>query len=521
MPHTSDGVMHTIRFAAYYKEFMAGQFPVRWAHQFHYGYGTVLFNFVAPLAYVVSLPFIAIGLPLTAILKISFALTHIVGGVCMYLFGEKLFKSQKAAFVVALLYQFAPFRLVEMNVRGNLGSLYAYVLVPLLFFAILKMKDKVQYSSFVLTALSVALLALSHTILGYSFIALGALFCLLFSKNIKALFIYMSAFLTGIALAAFFIFPALLEQKFTNGYLFSKDVYLDHFPAWYKFIIPNFFDSQALRVAEISVQIGLFHLLSFCILVYLLLAKKIKKSQRAIVVFLIGITVVTFAFMQPIAKPLWEHIKLIRQFQFPWRFLAIIVFTTTVGAGYVFVSLKKLTQKYVFIGLIFLIALSTLCYWRPTQGFDKPDETLYWSYPLTTNYFSEVNSIWMGEEPTTYSSKKVEIIGRGAQITNVVYDSTRHSFTTTSLQKSMVIDHTFFFPGWKLKLDDKPAAIQFQDPHYRGLITFEVPPGTHKITVQFEQSKIQWLGNYVSLFTLLTLILFAPLKALYKKIKRA
>ncbi|MDA1317388.1 MAG: hypothetical protein O3B87_05210, partial [bacterium] len=54
MPHTSDGAMHAIRFASYYREVQAGQFPVRWTSQFHFGHGTALFNFTAPLPYMVG-----------------------------------------------------------------------------------------------------------------------------------------------------------------------------------------------------------------------------------------------------------------------------------------------------------------------------------------------------------------------------------------------------------------------------------------------------------------------------------
>lgn len=504
-PHTSDGAMHAIRFAAFYKEVSEGQFPVRWTSQFHYGYGTMLFNFVYPLPYLVALPFIAMQISPTTTLNISFLLTFILAGIGMYLFASSFFKDRRTAFLVTLLYQFAPFRLVEMLVRGNIGSLYAYAIVPFLFFSILNFLKKKTYISWLLIAISVSLLTLSHTILGFAFLAVSGAFVLIFSKKLKEIIATYGAFIAGITLSSYFIIPAVLEEKYTNGYLFTKDVFYHHFPSLWALLLPNFTDSSSLRIAEISVQIGLFHVLSLFVGIFFFIRNRFEKQYKLIVIFFIVVTVATIVFMQPIAKPLWENVSFIRQFQFPWRFLGVIAFTTSILGGFIFSKIIFLRKNLYFITLCILIVFSTVYYWRPTQGYDNYDQSFYWNYPLTTNYFSEVNTIWMGREPTEFPTKKVDVIGGEAQIISTDRKSTKHYYEIIANQPSNILDHTFFFPGWKVYVNENEVPIQFQDPAFPGMITFQIPEGKNIVRVQFEQSKIQQLGNILSISFILLL----------------
>ena len=69
LPHTSDGAMHLARIASYYKEVIRGQFPVRWAGDLNYGYGTPIFDFFHPLPYMITTIMVALGASLTLSLK--------------------------------------------------------------------------------------------------------------------------------------------------------------------------------------------------------------------------------------------------------------------------------------------------------------------------------------------------------------------------------------------------------------------------------------------------------------------
>lgn len=519
LPHTSDGAMHAIRFASYYKEVQAGQFPVRWTSQFHFGHGTALFNLTAPLPYMVGAFLLSLTISPELALKLSFAGTYLLAGIGMYLFARIYFKNEKIALFTALMYQFAPFRLVDMLIRGNIGSLYSYMLVPFSFYFITRFLQKKSYGSFFGISIFIALLALGHTINGYIFIGISVLFALTLTKKTKDIIRVYLAIIFGIGLAAFFTIPALLEQKYTNGYMFTKDVFYTQFPSLLALLTPNFTNMPQLRMSEVPVQIGFFHVISYLALLILVLQNKITKEVQLFALLIALLVPLVILFMQPITTVFWETIPLIRQFQFPWRLIAIIIFLTSLGAGIMMTYVELIQKNAIYWSLVALVIISTIYYWIPTQGYEKNNASYFWDYPYTTNYFSEVNTVWMGHEPKAYATNPVEISGDTATITSESLTSTKHSYTVKAVAPTTVIDRTFFFPGWKLYINGEESNIQFQDPAYQGLITFQVPEGESDIVVIFEQSKIQQLGNIISLGTMIMLVSGFWLKETFIKVR--
>ena len=508
LPHTSDGLMHVARSAAYFNEIQAGQFPIRWAHQFDYGYGTPIFNFFNPLPYAFGALLLSIGINLATTLKIGFVVTQLLSGIFILLFARTFFKNSKTAFLVAVMYQYVPFRLVEMHTRGDIGCLYSYMTFPLLMYAITVFLKKNTIPGFLLLGLASALLPLGHNINGFVFFCLGSLYVLFATKDVKKILVTFLAMGFGLLSISYFLLPALTELKYLNGYIFSKHLFYMHFPAIYKLLLPNITNNPSLRVAEVSVQVGLFNVASLIGFIYLFAKKRIAKENWKMSSYLLVVGLLTFVIMLPITKPLWEHIEYLRQFQFPWRFLGILIFVTPMAGGIVFEKLdfiKKSNIKYYI--LLALIILSTVFYWGPYQGFQKIDENYYRNFPGSTNYFAEVNTIWMEQEPQEYPKKRVEIAAGNAQISNITLLPERHTYTVLSKEESTVIDKTYFYPGWKAYVNGIDTPIEFQDANYRGQITFKVPTGNNNVVVTFEQNKIMKTGNIITLTSIASIIL--------------
>jgi hypothetical protein len=51
----------------------------------------------------------------------------------------------------------------------------------------------------------------------------------------------------------------------------------------------------------------------------------------------------------------------------------------------------------------------------------------------------------------------------------------------------------------------KYIPIEFQDPEYRGLITFKLPEGTHDVTTVFLNTKIRTISDRISFLSLVIL----------------
>ena len=127
LPHTHDGPVHLARMAAWHKAFLDGQFPPRWAADLNFGYGGAVLIFIYPWPYFLASLFLSSGLSLVLSFKLVLALSFLFSGVFMFLFARAFFDSEKKAFLIALLYQFASFRLVEIMIRGAFGEVWVYI----------------------------------------------------------------------------------------------------------------------------------------------------------------------------------------------------------------------------------------------------------------------------------------------------------------------------------------------------------------------------------------------------------
>ena len=77
---------------------------------------------------------------------------------------------------------------------------------------------------------------------------------------------------------------------------------------------------------------------------------------------------------------------------------------------------------------------------------------------------------------------------------------------------STIVDHTHYFPGWRVFVDGTKTQIEFQDQNYRGQLTFKVPKGSHSVMAVFQESKTRLLSDVLSLVGLfITMILFLTL----------
>lgn len=504
LPHTSDGAMHLARIASYYKELVRGQFPVRWAADLNYGFGTPLFNFFHPLPYLITSVMVGLGTTLTAALKLSFLLSFIVSGIGMYLLSYALWKNIRMAIFLTILYQFAPFRLVDILVRGSLGGIYAYTLLPFVLYGVVKFIQSKQYYYIWVISFCSAGLALSHNIVGFVFFGVACLFTLCYPTTPRLKTLSLLSLLAGVCIAGFFVIPAILDHGYTYGYLHTKNLFYDHFAPMANFFLPNFTNAAQLRIHEVSVQIGLVHLMALvtCLL-GMFKRNAYEKKDRFIAFFCIAIFVITMFFMQPVSTPLWERISILRQFQYPWRLLSVITFISAI-AGFAIVNMVK--SQLVLVLLTIFAIISTITYWTPPQGYQKINETEYWNYPLTTNYYGEVDTIWTEGPAKGYPKEKIELIAGTASIATTTRTSTLHEYVVQATTPATLLDNTEYFPGWVVFVNNKKTDIQFQDQNHRGLITFTVPIGISHVTVSWKENKTRTFADYLSISSILLII---------------
>src|SRR3989344_3018075 len=168
------------------------QIPCRWVPDMGYGNGYPLFNYYNPLPYYIG-GLLSFVFGYIFSVKILFFIAAILGGISMYFLTKEIF-DKEAALLSATLYQFAPYRALDLYVRGALAESFAISIAPFcLFFAIKVLKSNSSIF-FLGLSLSIGALLTSHNIMTLFFIPLIFVFIFFWiilekSRNLKLLFL--------------------------------------------------------------------------------------------------------------------------------------------------------------------------------------------------------------------------------------------------------------------------------------------------------------------------------------------
>ncbi len=149
-------------------------------------------------------------------------------------------------------------------------------------------------------------------------------------------------------------------------------------------------------------------------------------------------------------------------------------------------------------------------YWNPSLGYDKigvAEEKYYWNFPLNTTYFGETDLIWSAGPAKKYPKSRVDVIGGQAEVSNFTRNSYQQNFTVLAKTHATLVDHTQYFPGWRVNIDGKSTPISFQDASWRGEIVFLISPGKHTVEVIFKESKLRFIADMVTIASFLSLLL--------------
>lgn len=130
---THDGEWAIVRLAEMQRELKDGQIPPRWADYLNHGYGYPLFSFTYPAPFYIGTVLRLFKISLVDTVKIIFVGSVVCSAIFMFLLGREL-AGDYAGFLSALFYIVAPFRLVDLYVRGSIGESVSLALFPMLFY---------------------------------------------------------------------------------------------------------------------------------------------------------------------------------------------------------------------------------------------------------------------------------------------------------------------------------------------------------------------------------------------------
>ena len=508
LPNTHDGPDHVIRGANYFINLSEGNIIPRWAPNVNYGFGHPVLMFFYPLAYYSIALFHLLGFSFIDSTKLVFGVSYVASGFAMYLWVSK-FTGKTEGVLAGLLYMIAPYRFVDLYVRGAIGEHMAFVFPPLICYFLLLLSQKYAYRYIVGGVLAVALLILSHNAISIMFLPIGALYgvyLVWLAKDKRALIkLYLLILVLGFSLSAFFWIPAFFESKYTLVNIVTGG----------REFASSFVDIGDLLsspwsyggTGEMSVQIGIVHWIS--VIGALLSLFFLQKKNKPLKIFTTGILVIflgTIFVMTQASAFIWDATSLLPKFQFPWRFLAITVFASSVLGGIFLFSIKQKWKRMLFVFLIILLLFVNKDFWH-AKGYVNKDDMFFSSVTrTTTNDTGESSPIWSIRFMENPPLAHMEVIDGEADIKENKRSATYHAYTVAASEAVRIRENTLYFPGWEVLVDGKKTDIEFQDPANRGIMTFFIDKGIHAVEVKFGETKLRTFANSITVIGMLLLM---------------
>lgn len=497
-----------------------GYFPVRWAPDLRYG--EPIFNFYAPLPYYVGVLIHLFGANFIWTSKILFMLSAVLSCFAMYLFCSRVF-NKRAGYLAAILYTYAPYRAVDMYVRGSLSETWSFIFFPLIFYMSYLLSQKRNVLNVSYLALSLAGLFLTHnvtTLMFLPFLGIWWVYLIFKEKNLKIIPYLIFAFILGFGLSAFFLLPALLEKDFiqTKYLIVGYFNFRAHFVAVYQSFSTFWGYGSSLWGLDdgLSFQVGL---VNWAILVVTGILVFIHRKEKKLLLMLgfLGISFIFSLFLQHNKSAfVWEAIPLMAFIQFPWRFLAITVFISAIIGAAITPYLKGRLNILYFVLIIASFVL-TYQYFRPK---DYVDDTFFRKFlsvesmrkgeDLTKDYLP----IWVQKTSEENVLSKPESKLGQIEVVSFSKKTDEARAEVKVLKDAEIVAPITYFPGWEVLANGK--KIDQMSPSELGLIRFNLPVGDYKLEFKFADTPVRMIGNLISFVSAVFLAAFLIFKKALK-----
>jgi hypothetical protein len=328
--------------------------------------------------------------------------------------------------------------------------------------------------------------------------------------------IALAAVLLALGISAIFWLPMLAERSYIVEAQLTRATYNfeQHFVEPGQFLSPfwGFGYSVPGLGDEMSFQIGLAAAVLSLIATLAAIWRPIR--NRGLVFFFLAATLLVLAAMTSAALPLWRVLPLAALVQFPWRLLALVVLTASLLAGSILADEQsrgtlQSSRMHPALGpLAVLVALSSFAYTLPryapaSSRAEQPVavidfETTYpdmrgmtaWARQFPTE--SPLIAQYLAGQPLT----KATSLTPGATVETIRHGGASETARVKSDSGATVQFYTYFFPGWFATVDGREVPIRPEGRY--GLITLDVPPGDHIVTIRFGDTPVRVVGEIVT-----------------------
>lgn len=512
------------------KALVAGNIPPRIAPNLGFGYGYPFFNFYPSFAYYVGEVFHLIGFGYIVSTKLMIVTGFILAALFMYLFSKEFF-GKVGGVVASVAFTYSSYHAIDVYVRGAYAEFFAFVFIPLIFWAVFKTAKNLRFRYVIYGALGTTALILSHQLIALMsspFIAVWLIYLFIKTSNKSKFTLYiLLLFALGFCLSAYFWLPAYLEKDFTLVNILTTELanYSIHFvcvhqlwdsPWGYGGSIPGCYDGISFEIGKVQL---LGSLVAFILALVFYAQKKYREKAQIVLIFAALLSLSAFMMIK-FSKPIWDAISLLWYIQFPWRFLLISTFLCAFLCGSILGFIKNDKFKLGVGGmLVLLLIISTVGRFTPNRYFNAVDS----DYTNTKKIRWDTSSLSYEYVPTGIAIKKSKI---GTTLININENEIAtsasklisgqmniHTLANLPQHKKFQVDvaipgvfqiNTYAFPGWTVFVNGE--QVSYSSFNKFKLIRISLRRGNFLVEAKFLDTKARTAGNVISILGIISLV---------------
>lgn len=510
----------------------SGVLHPRWIFAAAYNSGEPRFVFYPPLSWELGGALASI-VPLKSAAPLFTWIVLSLAGLSMHRLA-RMWLPDGPSFLAGCVYMANPYMLYTVAMRGAFGELLAAVACPLLFAAMLRRKTTLWSIGG-----PIALFWLSNVpgaIIGSYLFALLATIRLVYvawtsgpeeraRSLVRSAATYLLGFCFGLALAAFFLVPAIWERR----YIRMDDAYSPGMRPYDNLLLQRHLDPVRdyflLHIEHISVFMAAAT--GIALLSWWWWERKGESeastglTPKATRVLLSVVCAATLFLLLAPSAILWKHLPALWVAQLPWRVLFVLGCCMALAWAFVASHARISKGIYLIAGLACVAALACFCVptfrWACTTKtapetieaslarHHSPEPTEeYVLDEADAEYMQPDNPpFWLTQDPaafapgttpnTTHSDPAalMPVAPEGAHLSATPLD-----FHLTSPEPQFLVINLERYPNWTVMINANPV-VHFAHRE-DGLIAFAVPRGTANVHIQWRHSPDEWIGLALS-----------------------
>ncbi len=463
----------------------------RWAALAHFAYGEPRFVFYPPASWTLG-GAISTIVPWTIASPVYIWIVLVLAGISMFALTRRWLNQSDAIFA-AVLYAVNPYHLVIVYWRSAFAELLASCLVPLLVLLVWKVVEG-DWRTVVPLGLLLAAAWLTNApaalMIHYS-LALLMVFFAWKNRSPKLLLITAGAVSLGACLSAFYLLPAIYEQRWveianavsagsrpSDNFLFIRTTDADH-------------DAFNRIVSWIAV-------LEVLVILAAAITGKVWREARGKVwkAFWLWAAVCCF-LMVPVSSFLWNILPKLQFMQFPWRWLLCLSMIFTL---FVTVGLRRWWQRGAVCALSLVVIVVA---WRYVQApwWDTAADLREMQDNVATGAGYEGTDEYtpLGADPSAIDkdARKVTVAGPAHAAIDVLHwEAESKVFTAQMSADDQLALRLFRYPAWQTLVNGHDVETIARKG--KGQMLVPVSAGMNRVEIRFVRTWDRAAGGWIS-----------------------